>query len=197
MGNEATVYIIDDDVGVRESLSTVLVRADFKVDQFSSAKDFLDFYVPSLFGCILLDIRMPEMDGITLQSELIKLGCQLPIIFITGYADVPTAVHAVKKGAFEFIEKPVENRKLIDIVDSAFKLILEKECDLQKIQMLTKRERDIFHLLAEGVSNKTIAAQLNISVRTVEFHRKNILEKLGVNLISGLIKISKSISPTS
>lgn len=197
MGKKATVYIIDDDADVRESLSTVLARADFKVKSFSSARDFLDFHAPSLFGCILLDIHMPEMDGIALQSELIKLGYQLPIIFITGHADVPTAVHAVKKGAFEFFEKPVENRQLIDVVGSAFKLILENECDLKKIQTLTNRERTVFHLLAEGGSNKTIAARLNISVRTVEFHRKNILRKLDIYLISDLIMISKSISPTS
>jgi FixJ family two-component response regulator len=193
MEREAKVYIVDDDALMRETLASALQAASLQAKLFASAREFLDAYSPDFRGCVLLDIQMPEMDGSQLHDALVERGCQIPIIFITAFGDVPTAVQAVKKGAYDFIEKPFELRDFLDLVRAALSFSEEKAEHLTKYETLTPREKDVFHLLAEGHPNKSIARQLDIAVRTVESHRKNLSAKLDAGSVSDLIRLSTEI----
>jgi two-component system, LuxR family, response regulator FixJ len=193
MEREAKVFVVDDDALMRETLASALQAASIQAEFFASAGELLDAYSPVFRGCILLDIRMPEMDGAQLYDVLIEKGCQLPIIFITAFGDVPTAVRAVKKGAYDFIEKPFELRDFLDLMRAALRFAEEKAEHLTKYETLTPREKEVFHLLAEGYPNKSIARRLVITVRTVESHRKNLSAKLDAGSVSDLIRLSTEI----
>lgn len=193
------VYIVDDDEAVRNSLSMVMQSANLESKTYSSAKDFLNQYDPSIPGCLLLDMRMPEMSGLELQQQLPKLNIHIPIIIMTGYADVPTAVKAMKAGALDFIEKPFNNDDLIERVHHCFdalrmnQLKLNAQRATERLQLLTTREKEVMELLVEGKINKVIAAELGISTRTVEAHRAKIMEKLGVRSLSDIVRIALAV----
>ena len=204
---DATVYIVDDDASVREALAWMLRTRRLGNESFDSAAMFLSDmdkhfvqtathpetaklqYAAKYPSCLLLDVRMPRMSGLELFSELLARGLQstLPVIFLTGHADVPTAVDAVKRGAFDFCEKPFSNNLLVDRIEAALILssaaVAGTKTQLQmdkKLAHLTEREQSVMRLVVEGLPNKIIADQLSISMRTVEVHRARVFEKIGV-----------------
>ena len=197
---DATVYIVDDDASVREGMAWLLRTRRLLSTSFDSAERFaaeLDTLqaawaprtLPPQAGCILLDVRMPGMSGLALFEQLLASGIAQawPVIFLTGHADVPTAVDSVKRGAFDFCEKPFSDNALVDRVEQALGLSrtrLSERTRLQQLQHrlseLTERERDVMRLVVEGLPNKLIADQLDISVRTVEVHRARVFDKMDV-----------------
>jgi two-component system response regulator DctR len=193
---DALVFIVDDDAGVREALAWLLRSRRLPSQSFESADAFAEFlspirlaWQPSQPGCLLLDVRMPGMSGLALFEQLIerKLLDVLPVIFLTGHADVPTAVDSVKRGAFDFCEKPFSDNALVDRVEQALarsaqtlQVLRSKQSMQHHLSDLTERERDVMHLVVEGLPNKLIADQLDISVRTVEVHRARVFDKMSV-----------------
>lgn len=190
------VYIVDDDEAIRDSLRWLFQSRQLAAEAFDSAEAFLAACDPALAGCLVLDIRMPGMSGPELQDRLIAQGWPIPIIFLTGHGDVPMAVAALKKGAFDFAEKPFNDNQLVDLViqalaqDSA-RLSRQRETASvsDRLAQLTPREREIMELILAGKFNKVIAHELNISMRTVEVHRSRILEKMGVRTAVELAQI--------
>lgn len=187
--SEQTVYLVDDDEALRDSLVWLLESQGFRVAAFASAEDFLRAWRPEFNGCLLLDVRMPGTSGLALFEQLLALPWQatLPVIFLSGHADVPTAVDAVKRGAFDFCEKPFSDNALVDRVEQALALSAQvqegrraQRSVQQRLDSLTERERDVMDLVIEGLPNKLVADRLNISVRTVEVHRSRVFDKMGV-----------------
>lgn len=196
MNNNQVVYIVDDDEGVRDGLGLLMDTVGQAYETFDSALAFLDAYQPDMDGCLLLDIRMPRMTGLELQGRLNNMGSLLPIIFITGHGDIPMAVDAMRRGALDFIRKPFREQDLLERVNEA--LALEsgrraKEIDVQNLQnlfsRLSDREREVFEFVAEGRMNKAIAQDLNISERTVEIHRSQVMKKLGARTLAQLVRL--------
>jgi two-component system response regulator FixJ len=202
---ERCVYIVDDDPAVRRALSRLLQSADLKAKAFASAAAFLRA-APDLpgGGCLLLDIRMPEMDGLELQARLATVGVGLPIVFMTGQADVPTAVATMKAGALDFLEKPFDDEQLLRSLNAALDSHAPKDRDqhitaaVARVAMLSPREKEVLKGLMAGQQNKVIAAQLGISVRTVEGHRIRMLERLGTHRLAEAIRLAvlASLAPT-
>ena len=192
------VFVVDDDEAVCRSLSVLIEDIGLEVRTFTSAQQFLGAYDPQQSGCLVLDVRMSGMSGLELQSRLKELGYEIPIIIITGHADVPMAVEAMKAGALDFIEKPFRDQILLDNIQKAIEVDAQtrrnrKESqDVQsRIQNLTRRERQIMDLLVLGKTNKTIAYELGISQKTVDFHRANILDKAGVDSVVELLRLTQ------
>jgi two-component system response regulator FixJ len=190
------VHIIDDDEAVRDSMSMLLESADIACCCFDTAEAFFEHFNDSLRGCLILDIRMPGMSGLELQTRLKQSESMLPIIFITGHGDVPMAVEAMRQGAFDFMRKPILEKDLLDRIQQAF----DHESGIrtewqnhdhnsQLIASLTKREHQIFACVAEGQANKSIAIDFGISERTVEVHRSQVMKKLGANNLAQLVRI--------
>ena len=195
MKQEPTVFIIDDDEAVRDSLKMLMRSVGQTVETFASPAEFLEAYDENRPGCIVLDIRMPGMSGLELQSKLNERHCILPIIFITGHGDVPMAVQAIKDGAMNFIQKPFRDQELLDLINDALKLdtqqrreLLEHKEILRRLTTLTDREREVLHHVVEGKANKVIAADINLSQRTVEIHRSRVMEKMGTKSLAHLVR---------
>ena len=196
--HESVVFIVDDEPAVRDSLTLMIEQAGVNVQSFESAQDFLSAYGPDFFGCIILDVQMPEMDGLQLQAELLHRKVWLPVIFLTGHGDIPMSVRAIKTGAVDFMTKPVTREKLLACVRSAFaeaekrkNETAHKQNALACLEKLTQREREVMSLAVQGHSNKEIAACLGISHRTVEIHKSNIMRKTdSVNLLD-LVRITR------
>ena len=195
--NKGTVYVVDDDEAVRDSLQWLLEGNDYRVRCFDSAESFLTRFDPREIACLIVDVRMPGMNGLELQDELLRRGCTMPLVFITGHGDVPMAVDTMKKGAIDFIEKPFNEVVLRDLVDR----MLQKArltADQQQAEAsrgallgrLTARESQVLERIVAGRLNKQIADDLNISIKTVEAHRANIMEKLNVSTVAELLKIA-------
>lgn len=198
---ESTVYIVDDDENIRKSLAQLFEAVGYNFEIFSSSQDFLDSYDSTKPGCLVLDIRMPGMSGLGLQEKLAKYRDTLPIIFITGHGDVTTAIEAFKGGATDFIEKPFNDQKLLDSIDKSIETSLKnyrnhvEVADIQKrMDALTPREREILKGVVDGKTNKMIALELEISPKTVDFHRCNIMEKMGVNSAVQLTRVVMNAS---
>ena len=194
--NQQTVFIVDDDEGVRDALSMLLDTIGQAHELFSSATEFLESYDESKGGCLVLDIRMPRMSGLDLQEKLSEKGSLLPIIFITGHGDILMAVEAMRRGALDFIRKPFRDQDLLDRINEALdfnagkrKALLDRQQLLSKIALLSEREREVFHHVADGEMNKVIAFDLGISERTVEVHRSQVMKKLGVRTLAQLVRI--------
>ncbi|HNC51070.1 MAG TPA: response regulator [Accumulibacter sp.] len=196
----ATVFVIDDDSAVRDSLATLLRAAGLPVRTYESARTFLREFRPEHSGCLMLDIRMPGMSGLELQEELNQRRCRLPIIFLTGHGDVPTAVRALKRGAFDFIEKPHDEQRLVLATRNALRAEAEQRAGLsttlasaadldQRLALLSMREREVLEHVLEGRPTRTIADILCVSVKTVEFHRSRIREKLRVGSLAELFRL--------
>jgi two-component system response regulator FixJ len=196
MPAEKIVYIVDDDAGVRRSLERLLDSAGLRALSYDSPLAFLDAAVGLSAGCVLLDVRMPEMDGLTLQAWLAKLEVALPVIVITGQGDVQTAVRAMKAGAVDFIEKPYNDESLLNAIETALARAGRPDRAhaageaKQRIAELTPRERQVLDALVAGHPNKVIAYDLGISVRTVEVHRARMMERLGVRQLAEAIRLS-------
>lgn len=189
-----TIYIVDDNPAVRDAIRFLVKQVGLTPKVFSSAQEFLDFFKVEMRGCLVLDIRMPGMSGLDLQEQLTLLGAHIPIIIITGHGDVPITVRAMKSGAFEFLQKPFNDQVLLDTIQTALKqydAIWEDEDKrneaAKNLAVMTKREREVLKLLKNGKSNKLIARELSLSVRTIEGYRANITDKLGAKSLGVLI----------
>lgn len=191
-----TVFVVDDDAAVRDSLSWLIKSVGLNVETFGSAQEFLNACTPSRAGCLVLDVRMPGMSGLDLQEKLAGQRIFLPVIIITGHGDVPMAVRTVKSGAFDFIEKPFNDQVLLDRIQQA----LEKDAEQRihqaehdeisrRINKLTPREKEVMDMVVGGNPNKIIASELGISCRTVEIHRGRVMEKMQANSLSDLMRI--------
>lgn len=183
------VHVVDDDAALRDSLRWLLESAGLRVATYASAESFLEAYAAAQGGCLLLDIRMPGMSGLELQDELKRRGYTIPIVFITGHGDVPMAVNAVKKGALEFIEKPYNAQALLEMVDHALDIDAEARRVAARLGRLTKREREVMELVIAGKRNQDIAAELSISIKTVEAHRAGMMWKMGVDSLAELVQL--------
>ena len=189
------VFIVDDDEAVRDSISILLETLNIPSVTFASASDFLDAHDGSFVGCLVLDIRMPGMNGLELQDRLQEIGAHLPIVFVTGHGDIPMAVEAMKKGAVDFIRKPFRDQELIDRIQQAFGLEAIERAGRETIDevrrhrdTLTPREQEVFERVAQGQSNKVIAIELGISERTVEIHRGNVMDKMQARSLADLVR---------
>jgi len=196
MPSERHVYIVDDDEAVRDSLSVLLDARGYTARGFGSAPEFLAL-APSLpLGCVIADIRMPEMDGLELQQRLIEHGLKFPLIVISGHGDVPLAVRAMKAGAIDFIEKPFAAQAILDSLIVAFsRLDGPRERDTEtlaraKLALLSPREREVLEGLLAGLPNKSIAYDLAISPRTVEIHRARVMDKMDVRSLPELVRLA-------
>lgn len=197
MASETTVFIVDDDADVRDSLRALLESARFDVEDFPSAASFLAAVTPGRGACLVADVRMPDMDGLALQEELVKRGVDLPVIIVTGHGEVPLAVRAMKAGAVDFIEKPYDDDLLLESVGRAQALNLNLRAKAssaqeaaERISTLTPREREVLEHLVAGQPNKVIAHELGISPRTVEIHRAHLMEKMQARSLSDLVRIA-------
>lgn len=195
--NMSTVFVVDDDAAVRDSLSLLCETTGLRVECFDSAQGFLDAYRPEQPGCLVLDVRMPGMSGPQLQEELARRGSPLPIIYLTAYGDIPMTVQAMKAGASDFLTKPVNGALLVeriqDVLDRELaeqqrRAALDEQC--ARLSQLTERERQIMTFAVAGESNKVIAKRLGISHRTVEIHRSHILQKTGTSCLLELAKLA-------
>ena len=196
-----TVFVVDDDEGIRASLTRSLQKRGFPVESFASAQAFLDAYRPDWQGCLILDFGMPGMDGLELQRYLNANQIMLPIIFVTGHGGVPESVQAIKAGAIDFLEKPFRQAVLIERIEAAFDIAAQRQSSLERVRkhqarfdVLTAREKEIVQRMVEQpaeTSSKEIAAHLGISPRTVDHHRARILEKLSVRSVAELIALAK------
>jgi two-component system, LuxR family, response regulator FixJ len=199
----ATVFVVDDDSGVRSSIRMLLKSVGIPATPMASAQEFLDAFDPAQPGCLVLDIRMPGMSGLELQQQLNLRGAILPVLFITGHGDVPMAVEAMQQGAFDFLQKPFRDQDLIDRIQKALARDQENRANLrqhgvirERLESLTSRERDVLDLLTQGKQNKVMAAELGISQRTVEIHRAHVMEKLGANSVAQLVRMVLDASPS-
>jgi two-component system response regulator FixJ len=199
--NASTVFVVDDDSDVRDSLSVLLSSANFQVETFDSARAFLASDALLRAGCLVADVRMPDMDGLELQEEMGKRKSKLPVIIITGHGDVPLAVRAMKAGAVDFLEKPFEEERLIGAIRRALTAHSEMQSQAKvveavsaRIAQLTGREREVLALVVAGRANKEIARALNISPRTVEIHRAHVMEKMEAESLAELVRLTMRIT---
>lgn len=195
MSQEPCVYVVDDDEAVRSGLRMLLSSCGLRSEAHASALAFLDAVDPARPGCLLLDVRMPGMSGLELQEKLQQKGVLLPVIVLTGHGDVPMAVRAMKRGAFDFIQKPFNDQYLLDRINEALALDLherrrrEQQAVLrERMERLSPRERDVLDRLVLGQANKVIAVELGISERTVELHRAHVMEKMQLRSVAQLVQ---------
>jgi FixJ family two-component response regulator len=193
---EPRVHIVDDDEAMRDSLKWLLESRGLKAELYPSAEAFLDAFDSSFCGCLVLDVRMPGMNGLDLHRELQARASTLPVIFITGHGDVPMAVSALKSGAADFIEKPFSDRDMLGLIESCMKQDraaairrTENASVAQRLDSLTPREREVLGLIVAGKLNKQIADQLRISIKTVEVHRSRVMEKMGAASVAELVRL--------
>jgi FixJ family two-component response regulator len=203
MSSEQTAYIIDDDEAVRDAIGMYLETVGISHALFPLATDFLEAFNDELTGCLVLDVRMPGMTGLELQTALNERESRLPIIFITGHGDVPMAVEAMRAGAFDFIRKPFAEEELVGRINEAFgteakdREAHDSETDLlQKLDSLSPREREVFIRVADGQANKFVAIELGISERTVEIHRAQVMRKMGARTLAQLVRMKIALEPT-
>ncbi len=192
-----SVFIVDDDEAIRRSLQLLLKTLDLPAISCASAVEFLANYDPAQPGCVLLDVRMPQMSGLELQQELNRRGAIIPVIFITGHGDVPMAVEAVQQGAFDFLQKPFRELDLVDRVRRALardrelrEQLRERNLISERLASLTPREREILQLVTQGKANKVMAAELGVSQRTIEIHRAHLMEKMHAASLAQLVRMT-------
>ena len=190
------VYIVDDDDGMRRALTVLITTVGYQPLAFAKPTEFLAKYDPAQPGCLVLDVRMPEMSGLEVQQQLNKTGSMLPIILMSGHGDIPMAVQAMKDGAFDFLQKPFRDQELLDRINGALKLDAENRASVDRLadlkareESLTPREREVLLLVVDGKANKVIAIDLGLSERTVEIHRANVMEKMGARSVAHLVKM--------
>ena len=194
MPPEPTVWVVDDEAAMRNSLKWLIESVGLAVRVYASAEEFLGAYDASVPGCIVSDVRMPGMSGIELQAELAQRGGAVPMIFLTAHGEIPMAVHAIQHGAFDFIEKPFSNHGLLERIQRAVardrqtRVALERRRDvLDRLERLSTREREVLDQIVQGKANKEIASQLNVSIKTVEFHRAHVMQKMGADSVASLL----------
>jgi FixJ family two-component response regulator len=196
--SEAIVFVVDDDAAIRKSLARLIKSVGLQVVTFSSAAEFLQSDPYDGPSCLLLDVRMPGVSGLDLQKQLATMGINLPIIFLTGHGNVPMSVKAMKTGALDFLEKPVDDQTLLDVIyqaiekDRGLKL---KQAELREIQQrtdsLTPREREVFALVVTGMLNKEIAFELKTSEKTIKVHRARVMQKMQAKSLADLVRLAE------
>jgi two-component system response regulator FixJ len=195
-GPAPTAYVVDDDEAIRELWRWLMESNAIAVRTFASAAAFIEAYRRGDPGCLVLDVRLPGMSGPELQGYLKRAAIEIPIVFVSGHGDVPTAVNAIKGGAVDFIQKPFDYREAVSVVRRA----LERDAEgrdrrasqaqfAERLASLTEREREVMRFIAEGKPNKLIAERLDISIRTVEFHRANVMDKMGADSVAALVQL--------
>ena len=192
-----TAYVVDDDESIRALWRWLMESNGIAVKTFATAAAFIESYRSGDAGCLVLDLKLPGMSGLELQEYLNRKDIEIPIVFVTGYGDVPAAVSALKGGAVDFVQKPFGHREVLSIIEKAFQRdaeIREKHARLSivasRLATLTEREREVLQRVIEGKPNKIIAADLDISMKTVEFHRAKVMEKMGVTSVAELVQIA-------
>jgi FixJ family two-component response regulator len=197
------IYIIDDDPLVLSMIELLIRASGRELGSFAAASEFLEAYEPQRAGCLICDIVMPVMTGIELQTELNRVGSTLPVIFISAHSDIPTAVTAMQRGAFDFLVKPFSNEELLERVAAALgrdQLLRDERHELEQIRArrdsLTPRELEILHRMAQGASNKVMSHELSLSVRTVELHRARVMEKMDARSIADLVRMVLAMERT-
>jgi two-component system, LuxR family, response regulator FixJ len=191
-----TIFVVDDDEGVRNSLRFLLKSVGLETRALASASEFLAIHQPAQPGCLVLDVRMPGMSGLELQQQLNVRGAVIPVIFITGHGDIPMAVEAMQHGAFDFLQKPFRDQDLIDRIQRALerdarnRVALAQHAKIrERLESLTPREQEVLALMARGKPNKVMAAELGVSQRTVEIHRARVMEKSGAASLAQLVRM--------
>lgn len=200
--DRSVVFVVDDDPSMRRSLESLLRSVGNDVRLFSSAHDFMHAERPDVPGCLVLDVRLPGMSGLTFQQELAKAGIPLPVIFITGYGDVPMTVRAMKAGAAEFLTKPFDDQMLLDAIHAAIERDRTRRHDAatlaalkSRYDELTEREKQVMKLVAAGSVNKQIATELGLSLVTVKVHRGQVMRKMLAKSVADLVRMADRLSP--
>lgn len=195
-----TIFIVEDDLPVRDALGLLLGRQGYSVAPFADAESFLEAYRPEWTGCMLVDIRMPGMDGLALQQWLADKGCRMPVIIMTGHGDVGSARQAFRSNAVDFLEKPIDQARLVEAIADAharYSAVRNEDASsralAQRLATLTPREREVMDLVVAGRHNRDMAEELGISVRTVEVHKTRMMTKLGADGIADLVRLSMGI----
>jgi two-component system, LuxR family, response regulator FixJ len=195
-----TIFVVDDDEGVRNSIRFLLKSVGLATKTLASASEFLETYKPRQPGCLVLDVRMPGMSGLELQQQLNLRGAIIPVIFITGHGDIPMAVEAMQHGAFDFLQKPFRDQDLIDRIQRALERDAQNRAALAqhdrisaRFDSLTPREREVLALMTRGKPNKIMAADLGVSQRTVEIHRARVMEKTGAGSLAQLVRMAMDL----
>ena len=198
--SSTTIHIVDDDPGMLKYLSDLVNTLNYKSQTYGSANDFLGKYNNDGLGCLILDLRLPGISGLDLHQQLPDHGIDLPVIMISGFGDISTAVKAMKSGVLDFLEKPFKGQELLDLIHNAInqhKEIREKSNTQNKAKIrldsLTKREKEVMELVVAGILNKDIAKQLEISIKTVEVHRANVMDKMSVKSVADLVRMSLDV----
>lgn len=202
--NQPIVYVIDDEETVRDALGSLLRSVGLQTQTFGSAKDFMQSRRPDAPGCLVLDVRLPGMSGLDFQTELASSDIRLPIVFISGHADVPMSVKAMKRGAIEFLTKPFRDQDLLDAIAAAIaRDQTERQRDQLKADLLTRfdtltsREKEVFALVATGLMNKQIAGMLDVQEVTVKVHRGNVTRKMGARSVAALVRMADAVVPAN
>ena len=194
---QSTVYVVDDDKLARESLEWLIESVGLPVKIFDSGQAYLDDYDKSSIGCLVLDVRMPDISGLDLHAKLKQDGCTLPVIIMTGHADVEMAVRAMKAGVYDFIEKPYNDSLMLERIQSAIAFDLDNRKEQERINSvkdriatLTPREQEVLKYVLKSTANKVIAAELGISIKTVELHRSNLMSKMQASSVTELVRLA-------